>query len=61
MSHKVIVNYVFGCTVLIILSVEPSLFYLLSDLEDPVFAWKKLSDQFQKMWANKLEMRRLHF
>ena len=34
---------------LIVLSVEPSLIYLL---EDPVVVWKKLSDQFQKKtWA----------
>ena len=39
---------------LIVLSVEPSLLYLLGDPEDPVVVWKKLSDQFQKKtWANK--------
>ena len=44
---------------LIVLSVEPSLLYLLGDPEDPVVVWKKLSDQFQKKtWANKLELRR---
>ena len=44
---------------LIVLSVEPSLLYLLGDPEDPVVFWKKLSDQFQKKtWANKLELRR---
>ena len=44
---------------LIVLSVEPSLLYLLGDPEDPVLVWKKLSDQFQKKtWANKLELRR---
>ena len=42
---------------IIVLSVEPSLLYLLGDLEDPVAAWKKLADQFQKKtWANKLEL-----
>ena len=44
---------------LIVLSVEPSLLYLLGDPEDPVVVWKKLSDQFQKKtWANKLGLRR---
>ena len=36
------------------LSVEPSLLYLIGDPEDPVVVWKKLTDQFQKKtWANK--------
>ena len=44
---------------LIVLSIEPSLLYLLGDPEDPVVVWKKLSDQFQKKtWANKLGLRR---
>ena len=44
---------------LIVLSVEPSLLYLLGDPENPVTVWKKLGDQFQKKtWANKLELRR---
>ena len=44
---------------LIVLSVEPSLLYLLGEPEDPVAVWKKLSDQFQrKSWANKLTLRR---
>ncbi len=43
----------------IVLSVEPSLLYLLGEPENPVTVWKKLSDQFQKKtWANKLELRR---
>ena len=43
---------------IIVLSVEPSLLYLLGDPEDPVTVWKKLSDQFQKKtWSNKLELR----
>ena len=47
---------------IIVLSVEPSLLYLLGDPEDPVVVWKKLRDQFQKKtWANKLQLcRRLH-
>ena len=44
---------------LIVLSVEPSLLYLIGNPEDPVDVWKRLSDQFQKKtWANKLELRR---
>ena len=44
------------------LSVDPSLLYLIGDPEDPVAVWKKLSDQFlKKTWANKLVLRqRLH-
>ena len=42
---------------IIVLSVEPSLLYLIGDPEDPVAVWKKLKDQFQKKtWANKLEL-----
>ena len=33
---------------LIVLSVEPSLLYLLGDPEDPVAVRRKLSNQFQK-------------
>ena len=44
---------------IIVLSVDPSLLYLLGDPEDPVAVWRKLSDQFQKKtWANKLSLRR---
>ena len=40
---------------LIVLSIEPSLLYLLGDPDDPVVVWQKLSDQIQKKtWANKL-------
>ena len=44
----------------IVLSVEPSLLYLLGpDPEDPVEVWKKLAGQFQKnTWSNKLTLRR---
>lgn len=44
----------------IVLSIEPSLLYLLgANPEDPVVVWKKLRDHFQKKtWANKLEFRR---
>ena len=33
---------------LIVLTLEPSLLYLIGEPEDPVVVWKKLSDQFQK-------------
>ena len=32
----------------IMLSIEPSLLYLIGDPEDPIVVWKKLADQFQK-------------
>ena len=42
---------------LIVLLVEPSLLYLISDPENPVEVWEKLSDTFQKKtWANRLEL-----
>lgn len=42
---------------MIVLSVDPSLLYLLGDPKNPVVVWKQLSDQFQKKtWANKLEL-----
>ena len=44
---------------IIVLSVAPSLLYLIGDPESPVVVWKKLADQFEKKsWANKLELRR---
>ena len=44
---------------IIVLSIEPSLLYLIGDPEDPVTVWGKLAGQFQKKtWANKLELRR---
>ena len=43
----------------IVLSVDPTLLYLLGDPENPVIVWKKLLDQFQKnTWEDKLELRR---
>ena len=43
----------------IVLSVQPSLLYLIGDPDNPVDVWKKLANQFQKKsWANKLELRR---
>ena len=47
---------------IIVLSVEPSLLYLIGDPEDPIIIWQKLADQFQKKtWANKLELWRKHY
>ena len=44
---------------IVVLSIEPSLLYLLGDPQDPVVVWDKLSAQFQmKTWANKLALRR---
>ena len=46
----------------IVLAVDPSLFYLLGDPEDPTAVWRKLSGQFQKKtWANKLSLRKKLF
>ena len=43
----------------IVLSVEPSLLYLIGDPEDPIVVWQKLANQFEKKtWANKLNLRR---
>ena len=43
---------------LIVLSIEPSLLYLIGDPDNPVTVWSKLANQFQKKtWANKLELR----
>lgn len=43
----------------IVLSVDPSLLYLIGDPDDPVVVWNKLCSQFQKKsWVNKLELRR---
>ena len=35
-----------------------TILYLIGDPEDPGVVWKKLTDQFQMMWANKLALRR---
>ena len=44
------------------LTVDPSLLYLLGDPEDPRAVWTKLEEQFQrKTWANKLHLRRKLF
>ena len=44
----------------IVLSLEPSLLYLIGNPDDPGVVWKKLADHFQKKtWANKLALRRI--
>ena len=46
----------------IVLSVDPSLLYLLGDPQDPAVVWEKLTNQIQKKtWANKLALRRKHY
>ena len=43
----------------IVLSVDTSLLYLISDLQDPVVVWRKLAGQFEKKtWATRLDLRR---
>ena len=43
---------------IIVLSIDPSLLYLIGDPTDPTAVWQKLSTQFQKKtWANKLALR----
>lgn len=43
----------------IVLAVDPSLLYLIGNLENPVNIWEKLADQFEKkMWATRLDLRR---
>ena len=44
---------------IIVLSIDPSLIYLLGDPTNPAVVWKLLQDQFQKKsWANKLSLRK---
>ena len=46
----------------IVLSVDPSLLYIIGDPVDPTIVRKKLADQFQKkIWANKLTLRKRLF
>ena len=43
----------------IVLSVDPSLLYLIGEPKEPVEVWQQLRSQFQKKsWANKLVLRR---
>ena len=47
---------------IIVLSIDPSLLYLIGEPEDPAVVWDKLANQFQKKtWANKLELRQKLF
>lgn len=40
----------------VVLSVDSSLLYLISNPEDPVVVWKKLADKFEKStWATRLD------
>lgn len=42
---------------IIVLSVDPSLLYLLGEPEDPGTVWKKLADQFQKKtWSSNYKL-----
>ena len=44
---------------ILVLSIDPSLLYLIDDPTDPVAVWGLLAGQFQrKTWANKLALRR---
>ena len=44
---------------IIVLSVDPSLLYIIGDPTEPTVVWRQLSAQFQKKtWANKLALRR---
>uniref|UniRef100_A0A1X7SPF8 Uncharacterized protein n=1 Tax=Amphimedon queenslandica TaxID=400682 RepID=A0A1X7SPF8_AMPQE len=47
---------------IIILSIDPSLLYLVGEPDDPVKIWRLLSNHFQKKtWANRLALRcKLH-
>ena len=43
----------------IVLSVDPSLLYLIGDPDDPAKVWESLGQQFQKIsWVNRLNLRR---
>ena len=43
----------------IVLSIDTSLLYIISDPKDPVVVWGKLADQFEKKtWATRLDLRR---
>ena len=46
----------------IVLSVDTTFLYLMSNPQDPVVIWKKLVNQFEKkMWATRLDLyRKLH-
>ena len=44
---------------IVVLSVDPTLLYILGEPTDPVEVWKTLSEQYQKKtWTNRLNLRR---
>ena len=44
---------------IVVLSIDPSLLYLIGEPDDPRRVWTKFSKQFmKKSWGNKLELRR---
>jgi transposase InsO family protein len=58
-AHKKYMSRRDRALAIVVLSIDPSLLYLIGDPKDPTVVWKLLSDQFQKKtWANKLELRR---
>ena len=58
-AHKIFLSKRDHALAIVVLSMELSLLYLISNLVDPVEVWTKLENQFQKKtWANKLELRR---
>ena len=43
----------------IVLSIDPSLLYIVGEADDPILVWEKLQNQFEKKsWSNKLYLRR---
>ena len=42
----------------IVLSIDTSMLYLLGEPKDPIEVWRKLENQFQKNWINKLILSR---
>ena len=42
-----------------VLSVDPSILYIIGNPEDPVVVWKKIANQYEKRtWARRLDLRR---
>ena len=43
----------------VVLSVDPSILYIIGNPEDPVVVWKKIANQYEKRtWARRLDLRR---
>ena len=56
-AHKKFISRRDRALAIVVLSIDPTLLYLIGDPKDPTEVWKKLSDQFQKKtWANNLEL-----